>query len=129
MKFIISIDGRMCSGKTTIIQLLQQKLKEIYHMDVPCFSCGQHYRTNFHNKIPKEQVDDEMIKFMQSVYTDNDVAIIDGRSVSFAIKSGDILLSDKPLISILFDVDKNTQLSRLIEQSQQIKKQLPRQWI
>ena len=118
MKFIISIDGRICSGKTTIIQLLQQKLKEIYHMDVPCFSCGQHYRTNFHNKIPKEQVDDEMIKFMQSVYTDNDVAIIDGRSVSFAIKSGDILLSDKPLISILFDVDKNTQLSRVIERVQ-----------
>ena len=104
MKFIISIDGRICSGKSTIIKLLQQKLKEIYNLDVPCFSCGQHYRTNFHNKIPKEQVDDEMIKFMRSVYTDNDIAIIDGRSVSFAIKSGDILVSDKPLISILRDI-------------------------
>ncbi len=115
MKFIISIDGRICSGKSTIIKLLQQKLKEIYNLDVPCFSCGQHYRTNFHNKIPKEQVDDEMIKFTRSVYTDNDIAIIDGRSVSFAIKSGDILVSDKPLISILIDVDKDVQLSRLIQ--------------
>jgi len=115
MKFIISIDGRTCSGKSTIIKLLQQKLKEIYNIDIPYFSCGQHYRENLQNKIPNEQVDDEMIKFMRSVYENNDVAIIDGRSVSFAIKSGDILLSDKPLISILFDVDKNTQLSRLIE--------------
>lgn len=115
MKFIISIDGRMCSGKSTIVQLLQQKFKDVYHLEVPCFSCGQHYRTNFHNKIPKDQVDDEMVKFMRSVYTDNDVAIIDGRSVSFAIKSGDILLSDKPLISILIDVDKDVQLSRILQ--------------
>lgn len=115
MKFIISVDGRICSGKSTIIQLLQQRLKEIYNLDVPCFSCGQHYRTHFHNKIPKELVDDEMVKFMRSVYTDNDIAIIDGRSVSFAIKSGDILVSDKPLISVLIDVDKDVQLSRLVQ--------------
>ena len=114
MKFIISIDGRTCSGKSTIIQLLQQKLKEVYGIDIPCFSCGQYYRTNLHNKIPKEQVDDEMIKFMRFVYEQNDVAIIDGRSVSFAIKSADILQSDKPLLSILFDVDKDVQLSRLL---------------
>jgi len=118
MKFILSIDGRVCSGKSTIIKLLQQKLKELYDIDVPCFSCGQYYRDNLQNKIPKEQVDDEMIKFMRSVYENNDVAIIDGRSVAFAIKSGDILLSDKPLISILVDVDKDTQLARLIQRVQ-----------
>ena len=91
MKFIISIDGRVCSGKSTIISELQKELKKRYGIDVPYFSCGQHYRTNLQGKIPNELVDDEMIKFMRSVYENNDVAIIDGRSVSFAIKSGDIL--------------------------------------
>ncbi len=118
MKFIISIDGRTCSGKSTLIQRLQEELKKEYGIDVPYFSCGQHYRSNLQGKIPNEQVDDEMIKFMRSVYTDNDVAIIDGRSVSFAIKSGNVLQSDKPLLSILVDVDKDVQLSRLLERVQ-----------
>ncbi len=115
MKFIISIDGRVCSGKSTIISELQKELKKRYGIDVPYFSCGQHYRTNLQGKIPNELVDDEMIKFMRSVYENNDVAIIDGRSVSFAIKSGDILQSDKPLLSVLIDVDKDTQFSRLLD--------------
>ena len=115
MKFIISIDGRVCSGKSTIISELQKELKKRYGIDVPYFSCGQHYRTNLQGKIPNELVDDEMIKFMRSVYENNDVAIIDGRSVSFAIKSGDILQSDKPLLSVLIDVDKVVQFSRLLD--------------
>lgn len=115
MKFIISIDGRTCSGKSTIILQLQNELKKRYGISVPYFSCGQHYRTNLQGKIPNELVDDEMIKFMRSVYENNDVAIIDGRSVSFAIKSGDILQSNKPLLSVLIDVDKDVQFSRLLD--------------
>lgn len=117
MKIIISFDGRTCSGKSTLIQKLQEELKKKYGVDVPCFSCGQHYRSNLQGKIPNEQVDDEMIKYMRSVYINNDVAIIDGRSVSFAIKSGNVLQSDKPLLSILVDVNKDVQLKRLLERA------------
>lgn len=118
MKFIISIDGRTGSGKSTIISKLQERLQKIYNTEVPTFSSGQYYRTHLQGKIPNDQVDDEMIKFMRGVYEHNDVAIIDGRSVSFAIKTADILTTDKPLISILVDVDKDVQLERLLARQQ-----------
>jgi cytidylate kinase len=117
MKFIISIDGRTCSGKSTLIKLLQDELKNRYGIDVPNFSCGTYYRNILRGKFPNELVDDEMIKYVRSLYTDNDFAIIDGRSVSFSIKTGNITMSNKPLISVLLDVNKQDQLERLLERS------------
>ena len=118
MKLIISIDGRTGSGKSTIINKLRNELKKIYGLDVPHYSCGQYYRTHLQGKIPNESVDDAMIAFMVSVYRNNDVAIIDGRSVSFAIKAADVLKSDKPFLSVLLDVDKDVQLTRLLDRIQ-----------
>lgn len=118
MKLIISIDGRIGSGKSTIINKLREELKKIYGVDVPHYSCGQYYRTHLQDKIPNDRVDDAMIEFMVSVYENNDIAIIDGRSVSFAIKTANVLKSDKPFISVLLDVDKDVQLTRLLERAQ-----------
>ena len=118
MKLIISIDGRTGSGKSILINKLRDELKKIYGLDVPHYSCGQYYRSHIQGKIPNECVDEAMIAFMVSVYKNNDVAIIDGRSVSFAIKAADVLKSDKPFLSVLLDVDKDVQLTRLLDRIQ-----------
>ena len=117
MKLIITIDGRNCSGKSTIIKFLQEELKKTYNIDIPYFSSGQYYRDFLMNKIPNEKVDDEVVNYINNIYKDNDLAIIDGRGVLFAIESmnNTELNRDKILISILVDVEIVIQIDRLLK--------------
>lgn len=113
-KFIITIDGRVCSGKTSLIKNLNDVLSLKCGYKVPHFSCGEYYRRVLQNNIPNEHVDDEIVKYLSHIYNNYDVAIVDGRSSGFALKDEIQTSTDKAIISILLDVNKIEQKNRIL---------------
>ncbi len=114
-KLIITIDGRVCSGKSSLIDGLLNKLSEHYGYSIPHYSCGKHYRETLRDALPNELVDDAMVDFVHQAYQNNDVAVIDGRSSGFSLQDWEGLSDDKQLISVLCDVNKVEQVERIRE--------------
>jgi len=112
-KMIITIDGRVCSGKSTLIENLQKKLSQYYGHNIPHYSCGEYYRNVLKKNLPNEQVDNAMIEYVRNIYETNDVAIIDGRSSGLSLANYLGCRVDKPVISILCDVNKEEQVNRI----------------
>lgn len=116
-KIIITVDGRVCSGKSTFIDALQKELSQHYGYNIPHYSCGQYYRDVLKKSLPPEQIDDAMITYVHNLCHNNDVIIIDGRSVCFSIEQEIHNLKDKVLFSILCDVNKIEQIDRIKKRS------------
>lgn len=117
-KLIITIDGRVCSGKSSLIQGLLEKLSQYYGHEIPHYSCGKYYRETLRETLPNELVDDAMIAYVRDIYKNNDVAVIDGRSSNFSLQDGFELADDKKVISVLCDVNKIKQVERIKSRKQ-----------
>lgn len=110
---IITIDGRVCSGKSTLAKKLVEELSQYFGYNIPHYSCGEHYRNILKRTLSNELIDDAMIKYVQSIYKNNEVAIIEGRSSAFSLVNYSAYCLDKPVISILCDVNKAEQIDRI----------------
>lgn len=112
-KVIITIDGRVCSGKSTLIQGLLNRLSQYYGYNIPHYSCGEYYRNHLRTRLPNELVDDAMIDYVHQIYQNNDRAIIDGRSSGFSLQGWEKLTDEKKLITVLCDVNQVEQVDRI----------------
>ena len=53
-KLIITVDGRVCSGKSSLIEGLLKQLSQYYGYEIPHYSCGKYYRETLREKLPNE---------------------------------------------------------------------------